>query len=166
MRSNTWNSRTGASSLRNLVSGPRSSLVVYSGNADILEQFNISREAVRQTRCPPVFSLLSILPPIYIHLVFLSPTYAAPHLPVLFVLKKAERLRENSVLLFPFQLDALANLCPRPLRYSIFRFPAFIERDTPSTGLDWKNNRALRRSNRVAKPCVRKNKYNWMVKFL
>jgi len=34
----------------------------------------------------------------------------------------------DSVLLFPLQLDALANLCPRPLLYSIFRFPAFIER--------------------------------------
>lgn len=41
----------------------------------------------------------------------------------------------NSVFLFPFQLDAFANLCPRPLLYSIFCFPAFIERHTLARSL-------------------------------
>lgn len=50
--------RTGAPLLWNLVSGLRHarSLIVYPGNADILEQFNISHGAVRQTRRPPSFS--------------------------------------------------------------------------------------------------------------
>lgn len=123
-RSNTWNSHdSGASFLRNLVSGPRSSFVVYSGNVDIPEQFNISREAVRQTRCPPS-SLLSILPPIYISYFYLLCD-APPSRPLC-----PQKRNVGERLLFPFQLDALANLCPRPLLYSIFRFPAFIEKDT------------------------------------
>lgn len=53
---------------------------------------------------------------------------------------ETECLRE---LLFPFQLDVLANLCPRPfILYSIFRFLAFIERNTLDESLDWKNNLA------------------------
>lgn len=69
--------------LRNLVSVLCSSFVVYSGNADILEQFNISRRAVRQTRCPPRLPFSRCSLPIYI-----SYFCATSLLPVLFVLKK------------------------------------------------------------------------------
>lgn len=59
----------------------------------------------------------------------------------------------NSVLLFPFQLDALANLCPRP--FTVLDIPfSFIERDTLAASLDWKNNRELRRCFAIAKSCV------------
>lgn len=122
--------------LRNLVSGPPRALLArrLSGeNADILEQFNISHGAVRQTRRPPsaLFSILLPSPRPSPRRVFLSPTRDGGRfllLFFLFVLRNGEY--HFSVLLFPFQLDAFANLCPRPLLYSIFRFPAFIEKDT------------------------------------
>lgn len=67
---------------------------------------------------------------------------------------EAERLRHNSVLLFPFQLDALANLCPRPFTVLDIPFSCLYWKGRPRpASLDWKNNRELRRF-AIAKSCV------------
>lgn len=130
--------RTGASSLlRNLVFGPHYALLpsfirgmpTFSSSLTYPMEQSGKHVALHPSFCspPPRFSF----PPL--HLVFLSSDLriATPFFSSL----SSEARCLSSVLLFPFQLDAFANLCPRPLLYSIFRFPAFIERDTLAESL-------------------------------
>jgi len=102
--------------------------------------------AVRRTRRSP---FLPDAPPFHLCISsFYLPIYARRDCSPPPALSSEARCLD-SVLLFPFQLNALANLCPRPLLYSIFRFPAFIESDTLAGSLerssDRGNDRALRR---------------------